>query len=470
MNNVKGGLPLSNPPPLQTDLEPPQPLRKNLPARKRLCVVSSSSPTTSREATAGFHLPAHLASKFWTPIHSPDFARGQADDDSIACWLAFLGWTNEQVLSAVEAREGDRGGLGRLGQGIWMGRESRVAMQMAFGRWRTTGRFATSFTEDIKQYVSVGYSPTGTPTLTRNHLAGYLADVQARHHEYSSTNGRRRDVGLTDRQVMSAAVKIALTANTLAPVLPLRRLAELVNRDKETVGCSIRRLEAGGFLLKQSFLLEDDNPAPRKAQAYLLRAPICQTPVSYLSAIDLSLCPGLIDNCPDFDTFSVAHPAFHAGALGPAAYEMLAALLWCPANDSEWLQATKLNRRTFQTLRRKVVEGGAFEPPLPALVTVEGGQPLLVPPDQLLASLDEIAAAYKTDEKVAKRKARHEHDRRNLGRLEISYKTNDPDRYEAVDQYTAIDKSTGEVVDIKTIKRTGEPTEAETRPGSEGPT
>ena len=419
---------------------------------------------------AGFHLPAHLALKFSEPIGAADLAMWRSGYGPLACWFSSLGWTNEQVLSAVEAREGNPCfRAGGLGDELWRNRESIVATQMAFGRWLTTGRFANRFAEDIKQYKAAGLNPTGTPSLSQTHLAEYLAAVKARHIEHSDRNGRRKDVALTDRQVMSAAVKIATAANTIAPVLAQRRLAELVNRDKETVGSSIRRLEADGFLLKHDFVFENGNAVPRKAQAYLLRAPMCRTPVSYRSVLDREGCLGLIDNCPDFGLFSVAHPAFHAGALGPAAYEMLAALLCCPADDSEWRQATKLNRRTFQTLRRKVVEGGAFEPPLPALVTVQDGRPLLVPPEQLMASLDEIASTYKTDKKVASRKARHEHDRRNLGRLEISYKTNEPDRYEAVDQNTAFDRLTGKQVLIKDIRRSGERTEeAEQRSASGG--
>jgi hypothetical protein len=93
---------------------------------------------------------------------------------------------------------------------------------------------------------------------------------------------------------------------------------------------------------------------------------------------------------------------------------------------------------------------------LPAVVVVRDGQPILVPPDLLKERLDEIAHSFKTDEKVARRAARHKQDRENLGRYFMGSRA-DGGRYVPIDQFRARDNSTGQEVLIKNIPQMGKP-------------
>jgi hypothetical protein len=90
------------------------------------------------------------------------------------------------------------------------------------------------------------------------------------------------------------------------------------------------------------------------------------------------------------------------------------------------------------------------------VVVVRDGQPILVPPDLLKERLDEIAHSFKTDEKVARRAARHKQDRENLGRYFMGSRA-DGGRYVPIDQFRARDNSTGQEVLIKNIPHMGKP-------------
>jgi hypothetical protein len=309
-----------------------------------------------------------------------------ADEANVAAWMSVLGWTADGVVLALEERA----------RGLSWSKPDDAAMRrhvaadyLAFGSYLVAEiEPAEGLGRARSAFRNPDMAPTGAPRIRRDDLDDYLDRVQKRFHALPASRTSQ-----TDQHLLMTCCGVARDAGTVTPALPVRRVAEAMKANPETVVAGIRRLQASGFLLPYGC-----RPVGG-GQLYVIRAPWCHEP----NTSDTDHCLKADYKCTDGDTLPRAHPAFHQRAVGRTGFDLLRALANRPATDREWYESAGVKRRTFY--RHKASLTGAVEG-LPALAMQTDGVWSLVP--AIGEALDAHATYHGTDVSAAKQRATHE--------------------------------------------------------------
>jgi hypothetical protein len=347
--------------------------------------------------------------------------RGDFDAAKFAtlCWAHHLRWTrtNLEALAECLARHGGTPDVGRY--------DAAAAIHRVDGGFRR--KWDGSTVEDKPDL----------PSLTSEQSDEYLTTALMHAHAHAWA-GRTAP---TDRAVYCGVVSIAngLEYPPITPSASVRQLAQCTGLHPDTVGRSLSRLTATGYLHRI------ENAAGLNAAGYLIRWPVSALSGTQSSSFGLGR-----DSCGLASAPSIGHdhPAFHRSALGKSAHRLLAVLATeGPLQDKEWFTAAGVSRRTFYKLKPRLV-GHRSDPAL-----VERSESGWVVRTDLSDRLNDVGnlpavlpyrytSATSTAQLHAARDQRFQRER--MGHVHFRARQMGVDqRYEIVDPFTVFDRWLG---------------------------
>ena len=421
MRNEKGGLPLSNPPPLQTDRVPPQHLRDNLPADEKLSVVSSVSP----EALGVWYaLPPSIIRSLQATAADACVAVGGGSVASDArrkvivralCFQHYFG-AQRRAMTALT--------MSLLGKEAepW---DADALVDQA--RWRVDGGAKPGWLV-LKSKTPAPIGLASKPKLRVEDRVEYLQSIRS----LVSTADWPGRTGGRDRSAMQAIcdLSLALDYPTITPAVSGGVLAARANCTEKVARAALASLQKSGHLRKVG-----DGVGPF-ANTYLVVFPV----TLMKGAVLIELLPVQLALHPLRESLRVSHAAFHRNALGRSVFALLEYLLCnAPAENTEWFKASGVSEASFYRLLPKI-NGEVYGQ---ALAVHQDGVWRLT--DNAMSVLDGIAREEGTAVAIEHRAARAR--LRGVGYLaHLMRQTSEAERYKMRVDGSAIDKLTGEVM------------------------